>query len=234
MVWRSSFQSQWSEMTSGSSTRLWRARCFTLIQPDAMASTGSARRRLQRSFRADGGAMMILPASSPLAVPVAGAQLAQRHAALFVEVAQAHHGAMQVDRVVIAAFADEGDHALGLAERVAADDVRAIGLLGERTQQPRRLGLGIGMLEDRQAERRLGDEQVACDEFERLGRAVVQALVIAGDDDALALVLQQHLGAAEDVAGGIERDGYAVDLQGLAELQGLERARRSFRRSASS
>ena len=156
------------------------------------------------------------------------AQLAQRHAALLIEVAQAGHGAVQVDRVVIAAFANERDHALGLAERVATDDVRAIGLLGERTKQPRRLRLGIGVLEDRQTERRLGDEQVAFYEFEGLGRAVVQALVVAGDDDALALVLQQHLGTAEDVAGGIERDGYAVDLQGFAELQGLERPRAVF------
>ena len=66
MVWRSSFQSAWSEITSGSSTPDCRARCLTLIQPEATASTGSGNRRDQRSLMADGGAMTTCPASSAL------------------------------------------------------------------------------------------------------------------------------------------------------------------------
>ena len=42
------------------------------IQPEAMAVTGSGRRRDQRSFSALGGAMTILPFSSSLGAPVAG------------------------------------------------------------------------------------------------------------------------------------------------------------------
>src|SRR5216683_3896637 len=48
----SSSQSAWSEMTSGSSTPLALARCLTRIQPDAIDTTGSGRRRDQRSATA--------------------------------------------------------------------------------------------------------------------------------------------------------------------------------------
>jgi hypothetical protein len=50
----SSSQSAWSEMTRGSSTPFCRARARTCIQPEAKAVTGSGKRRLQRSCRADG------------------------------------------------------------------------------------------------------------------------------------------------------------------------------------
>ena len=39
----------------------WTARWRTRIQPDAIAVTGSGRRRLQRSLSADGGHMTMAP-----------------------------------------------------------------------------------------------------------------------------------------------------------------------------
>ncbi len=78
-----------------------------------------------------------------------------------------------------------------------------------------------GVLEHGEAEGRFGDEQIAFDQLEGLGGAVGEALVVAGDDDALAAVFHQHLGGAEDVAGGMERDGDAVDVERLAEGQFL-------------
>ena len=59
-------------MTSGSSTPPCRARWRTRIQPEAAATTGSGRRRDQRSAMAEGGASTICPASSAFAASVAG------------------------------------------------------------------------------------------------------------------------------------------------------------------
>ena len=55
-----------SEITSGNSTMRWRARWRTRIQPEAIAVTGSGRRRLQRSLSAEGGAMITLPSIAAL------------------------------------------------------------------------------------------------------------------------------------------------------------------------
>ncbi|MNT34542.1 hypothetical protein D3C72_1705300 [compost metagenome] len=43
-----------------------------LIQPEAWHTTGSGKRRLQRSRMAEGGAMTICPAIAALGMPVAG------------------------------------------------------------------------------------------------------------------------------------------------------------------
>ena len=77
----SSSQSAWSEITSGSSTPRDFARCRTRIQPEAIATTGSASRRAQRSAIAPGGASTIAPTSSPFAADGRRAQIAERHAA---------------------------------------------------------------------------------------------------------------------------------------------------------
>jgi hypothetical protein len=60
-----SSQSEWSEITRGSSTPFWRARARTRIQPDAKQVTGSGKRRDQRSWIAEGGQITIAPASLP-------------------------------------------------------------------------------------------------------------------------------------------------------------------------
>src|SRR3546814_11528109 len=54
------------------------------------------------------------------------------------------------------------------------------------------------MAEHRQAEGRLGDEDVARDDFERRAGRVGAALVVAGDDDPFATIFHRDLRAAED------------------------------------
>ncbi len=61
MVDSNSGQSQWSEMTSGSSTPPCLARWRTIIQPEAKAISGSLKRRAQRSWKAEGGPTMTAP-----------------------------------------------------------------------------------------------------------------------------------------------------------------------------
>ena len=56
-----------------------------------------------------------------------------------------------------------------------------------------------GVAEDRQSEGRLGDEQIAVLRLEGRAGRVRAPLVIAGDDDAVALVFDNELGAAEDM-----------------------------------
>ncbi len=107
---------------------------------------------------------------------------------------------MQVDRRVVAGVADERDHPLRLAQRVAAHDMRPVWKGSRRAQQPADLVARVGVLEHRQAESRLGDEQIAGHQFEGLRRAVRQALVVAGDHDPLAPVLEQHLRRARGCA----------------------------------
>ena len=51
-------------MTSGSSTPRWRARARTCIQPEAKATSGSAKRRTQVAAKAEGGPSTIVPAKS--------------------------------------------------------------------------------------------------------------------------------------------------------------------------
>jgi hypothetical protein len=100
---------------------------------------------------------------------------------------------MQIDRRIPAGITQERDHPLRFAQRVTADDMRALGKRRDRAQQPSHLVERLGVLEHRQPERCLGDQQVALGEFEGLCRAVRQPLVVAGDDDALPAMLHHHL-----------------------------------------
>ena len=89
MVAVSSSQSAWSEITSGSSTPRCLARCSTRIQPEATATTGSGRRRVQRSLIAEGGASTICARQLVLGrAGGIGAQIAERHAVRPHRVAQ--------------------------------------------------------------------------------------------------------------------------------------------------
>ena len=76
----------------------------------------------------------------------------------------------------------------------------------QAVEQPVDLAAGVGMAEHGQAEGRLGDEDVARDRHERAQVGSGPALIVARDDDLLALVLQHDLGRAEDMAGGDEAD----------------------------
>lgn len=60
------------------------------------------------------------------------------------------------------------------------------------------------MDEDRQAERRFGDEYVACPRLERRAGWIGAALIVARDDDPLARMVEHDLRGTEHMAGGDE------------------------------
>ena len=66
-------------------------------------------------------------------------QLAQRDAARHVVARQAFHRAVQIDRLVVAGLPDQRDHALRLAERIGADEMRALGKQRDRVQRASRV-----------------------------------------------------------------------------------------------
>ena len=129
MVFVSSCQSAWSEITSGSSTPCWRARARTRIQPEANAVTGSGSRRDQRSAIALGGASTISPFISSRVAPVASLERAELDAERLVERAAAGKSAMQIDRRLVARLAQKRDQPLALAEPIDADDMSPLGEL---------------------------------------------------------------------------------------------------------
>ena len=102
--------------------------------------------------------------------------------------------------------------------------MRAVGEGGERVQQAADLARVRLVAEHRQAEGRLGDEQVAGHQLERRRSGVGAALVVAGDDGAAARVIDHHLRAAEDVAGRRQAHACATEAQRLAIGQRLEAA----------
>ena len=102
-------------------------------------------------------------------------------------------GAMQVDRRVEAGLAENDDHPLAFAEPIGAEEMGAVGIGGDRGDEALRLAGGVLVAEDRQAEGRLGDEEIAAPELEGRAGRVGGALVVAGDDRAGALPGQLNL-----------------------------------------
>ena len=80
--------------------------------------------------------------------------------------------------------------------------MRALRLAGHGAEQAADLCLCRFVTEHRQRERRLGDEDVARNDLERRAGRIGCALVVAGDDGALAVPIEHDLRRAEDVAGG--------------------------------
>ena len=103
-----------------------------------------------------------------------------------------------------------------------------------RPQQLRHLLARVAMLEHRQGEGGLGDEEVARDELEGGAGGVGASLVVARDDDARALPLDQHLRAAEHMSGREQRHGHVADADLLAIGGGLTAFGRRRRQAASS
>ena len=155
MVAVSSVQSQWSEMTSGSSTPRWRARARTCIQPEAKATSGSAKRRTQVAAKAEGGPSTTVPAKSRRGAAGDGGvgELAEGDAAAGVIVAEPAQRAVEVDRRVVAGVAQQADHPLRLAERVDADEVGALGELRRARRAAADLVERVGVAEHRQRRR---------------------------------------------------------------------------------
>ncbi|GJE41460.1 hypothetical protein AEGHOMDF_0626 [Methylobacterium soli] len=150
--------------------------------------------------------------------------LAEPDALALVELGQLLHGAVQVDRPVVAGLPQQRHDALRLAERVGADDVGALGKQGHGGQELGDLLAGIGHPEHRQPEGRLGDEDVAGHDLEGQAGGIARPLVIARDHDAHALGLDGDLGRAQHVAGGGEAHRDVADADRLAELGLLARA----------
>ena len=185
--------------------------------------TGSGKRRAQTSFSAEGGQSVIVPASSALLAPRTGAQFAERDAALDVIVRDLLHRAVQIDRRVVAGLAQQRDHALRLAERIGADQMRALGKQRDGTQKFCDLAVGIAVAEHRQREGRLGDEDVAGHQLERRAGRIGDVLVIAGGDNAQSIGLDRDLRRAEHVAGGMERHLGAAEVDAFAIARCLRR-----------
>ena len=68
------------------------------------------------------------------------------------------------------------------------------------------LEMGRRMPEHRQAEGRLGDEEIAGHDLERRAGRIGLALVVAGDDDGALRKSETDLCRAEHVTGGVEAD----------------------------
>ena len=127
-------------------------------------------------------------------------QLAQIDAVLFIEAAHLLHRAVEVDRVLVPGRAQLRDHALRLSQRIGANEHAAVGMGAQPVEELGHLFLDRRMAEDRQAEGGLGDEYVAGDDFERRAGRIGAALVVAGDDHALARMFEQDLRAAQNMA----------------------------------
>ena len=86
----------------------------------------------------------------------------------------------------------------------------------EAVEQAVDLGAGVGVAEHRQAERRLGDEDVARHHHERRAGRVGAALVIARHHHPLAAIVDHDLRRSQHMAGGDEADVDLADADGLA------------------
>ena len=73
---------------------------------------------------------------------------------------------MEIDRGIEARLPQGDDHALAFAETVDAEKMRAVGIGGDRGDEPAGLAVGALMAEHRQAEGRLGDEEIAAPQLE--------------------------------------------------------------------
>ena len=152
-------------------------------------------------------------------------QFAERDAAALIVRRDLLHRAMQIDRRVVAGQTQQRDHALRLAERIGADQMRALRKQRHRRQQLLHLIRRIAMAEHRQAKRRFGDEDVARHHLERRAGRIGRVLVIAGRDDAGVLAGHRDLRRAQHVAGGVEFDRDVAELDLLAVSDRLRACR---------
>ena len=118
-----------------------------------------------------------------------------------VELAQRDQSAVQIDRLIVALTPQHRKNALTFAERVDADDMAALGEEAQRVKQLCDLMAIRRMPKDRQPEGRLRDEHITCLRLEGSTGRISAPLVVAGDDDAAAAIVEQDLSTAENMAG---------------------------------
>ncbi len=129
-------------------------------------------------------------------------------------IAQPLQRAMDGDGRIVPRRPRQRDHPLRLAERIGAHQMRAAGELGHAGQQPPGLHHRSGMAEDRQAEGRLGDENIAGHRLPRQADRVRRAAIVARDQNARTVVRHdQDLRRAEDMAGRMKADRDRSDAQ---------------------
>src|SRR6516162_9098707 len=117
------------------------------------------------------------------------------------------------------------EHALRLAERIGEEDARASGgnvLAPPGVDCGENLGLRAPAV-DRQAEGRLGDEDVTAERLESGRDPVALKLVVARGDPGLAVRGYATLRRAQHVARGMKRQLDPVARQDLAISRGLDR-----------
>ena len=115
---------------------------------------------------------------------------------------------------------------LALAQRIDTDQMRPLRRERHGFQQAPDLMRIARMSEDRQAEGRLGDEEIAWHRLEGRAGRVAPSLEIPGDDGAHAAILHHHLRAAEDMPGGQQGDRDVADPSWLTVGSGLDPRRR--------
>ena len=115
---------------------------------------------------------------------------------MLVQFGQPDQRAVQIDRLLVSGLPQQRQHPLAFAQRIDPDQVAALGKQQKRMQQLVDLLAIRRMAEDRQAKRRLGNEEIAMQRLERRTSRVRPALVIAGSDDPAAAVVEHDLGAA--------------------------------------
>jgi len=147
---------------------------------------------------------------------------------IFVKRVELRERAVHKDGAIVSGFAQEADEALRLAERVGADEMRALGKLCDRLEQLRDFACVVGMPKHRQAERRFGNEHVARDRLEGRAGRIAAAFVIAGNDRGDAFPAHDDLCGAQDVPCGHERDDHTVVHRRFAISHGLHRVREAF------
>jgi hypothetical protein len=183
--------------------------------------TGSGKRLVQISEVADGGASVMVPARSAFLDALDRAQFAERDAAALVIARDLFHRAVQIDRRVVAGFAKQRDHALRLAERIGADQMRPLRKQRDRGQELPDLVAGGTVTKHRQPEGGLGDEDIAGHHFERRAGGVRRVLVVAGGDDAGVLAGHRDLRRAQHMAGGVKFEGDITEFYRFAIGDGL-------------
>jgi hypothetical protein len=113
-------------------------------------------------------------------------------------------------------FTQQRDDPLRLSERISADQMRALRKQSDRIQQFPDFAVRVAMTEDRQAEGRFRDENIAGHDLERRAGRVGRVLVVAGCDDTGSPVRHHDLGRTQHMPRRMEGHGHIPEPDLLA------------------